>query len=60
MVVGDLGHRGTPALLPVMEVSSTANVFVPTPSPNMEERIVRVMVLCLKYATARPALLVSI
>lgn len=60
MEVGDLGHHGTPALLPVMEESRTANVSALTLCPNMEERIVLVMLLCLKCATNRPALLVSI
>lgn len=60
MEVGDLGHRGTPAVLPVMEESRPANVSALTPSPNMEERTALVMLLYLKGATNRPALLVSI
>ena len=60
MEVGDLGHHGTPALLPVVEESRTANVSVLILSPNMEERIVLVMPRCLKYATSKTALLVSI
>ncbi len=43
MEVGDLGRHGTPALLPVVEESKTANVAALTLSPNMEERIVLVM-----------------
>lgn len=45
MEVGDLGHHGTPAVLPVMVESRPANVSVQTLSLNMEERIVSVMVL---------------
>lgn len=60
MEVGDFGHHGTPALLPVVEESRPANVSALTLSPNMEERIVLVVLLCLKCATNRTALLVSI
>lgn len=45
MEVGDLGHHGTPALLPVVEESRTANVSALILPPNMEERIVLVMAL---------------
>lgn len=60
MEVGDLGHHGTPALLLVMEESRPANVSVLILCPNMEERIVLVMPECLKCATNKNALLVSI
>lgn len=60
MEVGDLGHPGAPALLPVMEESRAENVFAQTPPPNMEERTALAMVQCLKCATRRAAPSVSI
>lgn len=60
MEAGDLGHHGTPALLLVVEESKTANVSALTLSPDMVERTVLVMPLCLKCATNKIVLLVSI
>lgn len=60
MGIGDLGHHGTPAQLPVGEESRSADVAALTLCPNMVESIVLVMVLCLKCATNRTAPLVSI
>lgn len=60
MEVGDLGHHGIPALLPVVEESRLANVSALTLCPNMEERIVLVMTPCLKSAINKTAPLVSI
>lgn len=45
MEVGDLGHHGTPAVLPVMEELRRVNASAQTLPLNMEERIVLVMVL---------------
>lgn len=60
MEVGDLGHHGTPALLPVVEESRHASVSALTLCPSMEEKIVLVMAPCLKSATNKTAPLVSI
>lgn len=60
MEVGDLGHHGIPALLPVVEESRTASVPALTLFPNMEERIVMETVLCLECATNRTALLMDV
>lgn len=58
MAVGDLGHHGILALLPVVEESRLANVSALTLCPNMEERTVLVTPPPLKFATNRTAQLV--
>lgn len=60
MEVGDLGHHGTHAPLPVVEESRIANDSAQTLLPNTEERIVLVRAGCLKCATNRIVLLVSV
>lgn len=45
MEVGDLGHHGTPALLPVVEEFKTENVSALTLRPNTVEKIVLAILL---------------
>lgn len=59
MEVGDLGRHGTPALLPAVKEFRTASASARTLPPGLEERIVLVRLGCLKSATNKTVLLVS-